>query len=576
MHAVVMEDSVGSDAEILNSLRTLRTVRVLRFFRVIKLVRLLRTARIFARWESRLAINYNTLQLGKSVAATFVLSHWIACFWVVQAFVFQGDAAPLWTGGYPEGYFADANTTTANATADAVAGGRRLKGGAAAAGGGSAAGSTQVPAGHAPSWLTENYPYCWQDEETTMGYACKDPGLIYAASLYHTCLCLFGGLAGTPGNSVELLLAALLMLLAGLIWSHVMATIVAIVATSDPNEAAFRATMDSLNSYMALEGMPHELRRRAREYFQKSKHVRRTDQRGSLLELMPYSLQADFILFTSKVWIERVWFLGDLNVVGDTLEDQADQLFLVELAKAVIPKVFAPDDWVPLGAMYILHRGIALYKGKVLTKGRVFGEDFLLNESARADTSAARAMNYLEVYVLMRDDVLSIGERYPSTWAKIRRKILWRLFRRDVVNRCSELSNSLDVFRMTVEAAAATSEIRKDVHKAATAAYESAELSPTPPIPGSIPAPVPQIVAKPRHVRNKARSERRGAGAGGGSRGVLSSVVSSSGGRARIGSGFEGRDAEADDHGAQSPPPGAPGSPPGSPGPLPPAHPSAD
>ena len=59
-------------------------LRVLRFFRVIKLVRLVRAARIFARWENKLEINYNSLQLAKSVTAAVVVSHWIACMWLTQ------------------------------------------------------------------------------------------------------------------------------------------------------------------------------------------------------------------------------------------------------------------------------------------------------------------------------------------------------------------------------------------------------------------------------------------------------------------------------------------------------------
>ena len=78
-----------SDADVLNNLRTLRIVRVLRFFRLIKLVRLVRAARIFARWENKIAINYNSLQLIKAVVAAMVFSHWIACTWLIQAFMLQ-------------------------------------------------------------------------------------------------------------------------------------------------------------------------------------------------------------------------------------------------------------------------------------------------------------------------------------------------------------------------------------------------------------------------------------------------------------------------------------------------------
>ena len=295
----------ADDDDTLNSLRTLRIVRVLRFFRVVKLVRLVRAARIFARWENKIAINYNTLQLVKSVTAAVVVSHWIACMWITQAFM-QGDMAPISVGG------------------------------------------------GSGSWLQDSYPYCYTSA-APKGYDCKAPGLLYVASLYHTTLCLFGGLEATAGNGMEMLMGTLLMLISGLVWSHVMATVIDVVTVSDPEESAFRATMDSLNtyehrlplatssrftsatrhaftqltlfvflspptppssspprltpvprSYMRRERIPPSLRCRAREYFNKSKHVRATEASGELLELMPGSLQADFVLCTSAVWIPQV------------------------------------------------------------------------------------------------------------------------------------------------------------------------------------------------------------------------------------------------------------------------------
>ena len=95
VYVIVSEATASSssatmdDGEMLNNLRTLRIVRVLRFFRLIKLVRLVRAARIFARWENKIAINYNSLQLIKAVVAAMVFSHWIACTWLIQAFMLQ-------------------------------------------------------------------------------------------------------------------------------------------------------------------------------------------------------------------------------------------------------------------------------------------------------------------------------------------------------------------------------------------------------------------------------------------------------------------------------------------------------
>ena len=450
-------NSGGGGDDALDNLRMLRVVRVLRFFRVLKLLRVMRAAKVFATWESKVAIDYNTLQLVKSITAAFVVSHWIACIWIMQAFIFQIDA-PL------------------------------------------------------RSWLTDSYPYCWPAAADQM-YDCRGAELLYSASLYHTMLCMFGGLEATPGNGVEMVFATFLMLISGLVWSHVMATVVGIVSMSDPDEAAFRATMDSLNQYMSRECMPDELRQRAREFFQKSKHVQRSDRRGELLEHMPYSLQSEFVLFSSRIWIDRVWFLKSLTEVED-------HPFLVDFAKQVSAKVFCPGDWTPSGFLYIIHRGIALYKAGVLTRGKVFGEDFMLASEAIRDASSARAMNYLEVYVCSREDVLVLADRYPETWRKVRKLVLFRTMRKAIINKRTELLGILEQFRDLCKRGI----LSEDGPNDATAAHQPLQepagglagmglspkgLSPIPRPVALVPGPFEERGALARARARKNRQERR-------------------------------------------------------------------
>ena len=46
----------------------------------------------------------------------------------------------------------------------------------------------------------------------------------------------------------------------------------------------------------------------------------------------------------------------------------ADDAFRLDMR--LEPMVFAPSELVPVGKMYICHRGIALYGGKIMTAGR--------------------------------------------------------------------------------------------------------------------------------------------------------------------------------------------------------------
>ena len=432
-------DGGGSNTDTLNNLRTLRIVRVLRFFRVLKLLRVMRAARIFARWESKIAINYNTLQLIKSLVMACVTSHWIACFWIIQAFMHD----PL------------------------------------------------------RSWLTDSYPYCQMSASSRFMY-CREAELLYSASLYHTMLCMFGGLEATPGNGMEMFWATMLMLISGLVWSHVMGTVVSMVTMADPAETDFRQTMDSLNAYMRRELIHPELRQRAREYFQKSKHLQRSDAAADLLERMPYSLQAEFVLSTSKQWLEKVWFLSQLN-----RED--DYPFLVAFARSVNPKVFCPGDWTPSGYLYIIHRGIALYRAGVLTRGRVFGEDFMLTNDAIRDSSCARAMNYLEVYTASRDDVLGLGEQYPETWAKVRKRVLFRTFRKALIQKKDNLLTIINSYRDMNDRGLIMPPPGAIAEKVDNSSSQKPKPPPTPFV-ERVPAPALQ---RARNSRNQARQERR-------------------------------------------------------------------
>ena len=87
---------------------------------------------------------------------------------------------------------------------------------------------------------------------------------------------------------------------------------------------------------------------------------------------------------------------------------------MAQLAMRLEPMVFAPSELVPVGKMYICHRGIALYGGKIMTAGRVWGEDMILESLHLIKAYSARAMNYLESYSISKDDLLSVAANFPG------------------------------------------------------------------------------------------------------------------------------------------------------------------
>jgi len=81
---------------------------------------------------------------------------------------------------------------------------------------------------------------------------------------------------------------------------------------------------------------------------------------------------------------------------------------------------------------------VALYRGKVLTKGMVWGEDMILEAPSLRHKAAARAMSFLEAYYLSRDELLTLGKRHPETARAIRQHVIWLALRRELVARARE------------------------------------------------------------------------------------------------------------------------------------------
>lgn len=93
----------------------------------------------------------------------------------------------------------------------------------------------------------------------------------------------------------------------------------------------------------------------------------------------------------------------------------------------------------PIGYLYIVHRGIALYGGKVLTTGKVWGEDMILFNMSLQRTWCARAMNYLEVLMLSRDRLVLIYDQFPATEKIIKRQAMFLALRRYIIAAATKL-----------------------------------------------------------------------------------------------------------------------------------------
>ena len=388
---VVTEDAEGSEGSFYSKVKVLRVVRI---FRLAKLFRLVRASRMIKRWETRLNVKYAYLLLGWCVIIYLFFSHWAACALLLVT-QFEDDPMSTWLGyfGYcvaePVEVTAMAESPSLLDTAQSLAGD----------------GSCLFPRERSDVRLTSVL-------HDTCSIRCSTPGDLYITALYMSSQIVVGVSGGDyradAYNNMEHIAFGIIVGLGALMWGYVVGVFVIVLSNLNPDVQWYRSTLDQLNHFMAISQLPHEMRYRLREFFQQSKHIHRGEQRKQLLRLMSPSLQGEVSMQLNKSWIWTVPFLND-----------AENDFTVLVSSHMLPAVFAPGEMVAPGYLYLIQKGVALYGGCVKTGGSTFGQDMILGRQNLVRYTG-RAITYLEVFRISRDQLLELAQPFPRALAHIR------------------------------------------------------------------------------------------------------------------------------------------------------------
>lgn len=143
-----------------------------------------------------------------------------------------------------------------------------------------------------------------------LGYGCVTPWSMYVASLYFSVMTItsigYGDISATPLNVSEQLICTVLMLFGAVVWGYVVGNFCAYLATMSPSKLEYRLSMSALNEYVHTNRLPHQMRLRLRDYFQRTKHLRTSHSAGDFLLKLSPLLQREVVLHVNRTWITKV------------------------------------------------------------------------------------------------------------------------------------------------------------------------------------------------------------------------------------------------------------------------------
>ena len=113
--------------------------------------------------------------------------------------------------------------------------------------------------------------------------------------------------------------------------------------------------------------LPIEMQTRLRAYLHQRKHIGRAESAQHVVHSLSSALQVEVTLLVHGDWLKHLWFLRE-----------AEHGCLVEVSARMEPRVYAPGELPERKHLYVIHHGIVLYAARVLTSGKMWGEDIIL------------------------------------------------------------------------------------------------------------------------------------------------------------------------------------------------------
>jgi len=113
-------------------------------------------------------------------------------------------------------------------------------------------------------------------------------------------------------------------------------------------------------------------------------------------------MQGEVSLLVNRQWLGRIWYLRG-----------ADLGLVIDIASRLRAQIFAPLEFCPSGAMYIISRGMALWGARLRRAGGVCGDDVLLQNVELQLSFSAVAATYLWVFSMSGNQLHKALANFP-------------------------------------------------------------------------------------------------------------------------------------------------------------------
>lgn len=345
-------DPDGSSGVQLNAIRAIRLMRLL------KLLRLLRGIRIFKRWQAEFGYSERKTKLSKLFCMVVVASHWIACTLGLISRL-QGNECSIGPALRQPGCV---DTWLTHALADAA------------------------------KWAHDV-------QEVT-------PSRAYFVAMHASMSILVHPHSYALVSDVERIFFTVMMLLGGFIWTQVISRSTAICTSLDQHNIAYQQNLDDVNVISGDLGLPHEMRKRLRKYFLRTKDRHKHDTWQGIIRKMSPKLRRECCHEVNKSWVLAVRFISECrHIMGD-------------VAERLEVKTFSEKEHFGLPySMYVLVEGSAMLvkTSRYILQGGVWGEDHLLLDNVELlSDNTAFSMSFVQCQELQQASFKEIVSRYPE------------------------------------------------------------------------------------------------------------------------------------------------------------------